>query len=228
MNLDNILSCIYGIYTRCDIKEFPINCFCILEQFHLSTTKYSELSKSKKAACLRLSKDACTIDKTIYYEDRNIPERIRFSVMHELGHMLLDTPDEDAADAFASNILAPRILIHRQGYRTCDAIHDAFGLSYSASNRALADYYNWYNRICQTTRKPSLPERQMELIFFPGDKKTGRGEKYRTCETKRKRSTKIKCQLEEYTAFMQELQKFQTDSYMVSLAESQRLHQNYL
>lgn len=224
MNLDNILSCVYDVYARCGIRDFPINCFTVLNQYELNTTKYSELSRARKAACLRLSKDACTIEKTIYYEDGNIAERIRFSVMHELGHMLLSTQDEDEADTFSSYILAPRIIIHRKGYRTCDDIHRAFGLSYSASNRALADYYNWFNKICRTTRKPSLPEQQLEHIFYPANSEPYEKKRQRSCEGKKQRSLKGKRELEERGAFMQELQMTQGDAYMLSLAEEQRLY----
>ena len=123
------------------------------------------MTETKRCACIKLSKDACIVKKILYYEDRNIVERIRFSIAHELGHIFLNSELEDDADNFASHVLAPRIMIHRYRCETSDQIHDIFGLSYDASNRVLTDYRKWYENIAQTTHKPTEPERQLELLM---------------------------------------------------------------
>lgn len=158
---DNIL-CIYKKY---NVLTFPINCFELAEKCGYKIIKYSDLTETKRCACIKLSKDACIVKKILYYEDRNIVERIRFSIAHELGHIFLNSELEDDADNFASHVLAPRIMIHRYRCETSDQIHDIFGLSYDASNRALTDYRKWYENIAQTTHKPSEPERQLELLI---------------------------------------------------------------
>nr|DAV08301.1 MAG TPA: hypothetical protein [Bacteriophage sp.] len=64
--------------------------------------------------------------------------------------------------------MAPRILIHKYGYRDAEQLHGAFGLSYKASNKALISYKEWFRNISYSaTRKPTEPELQLERIFFP-------------------------------------------------------------
>ena len=93
--------------------------------------------------------------------------------MHEVGHILLkhvgDTKEnDDETNYFASHLLAPRILIHKYKCHDAIQIHDKFGLSYQASNRALMSYKEWFRNISySTTRKPTEPEQQLEHIFFP-------------------------------------------------------------
>ena len=100
--------------------------------------------------------------------DRAHPQRIQFTIAHEFGHIFLKTDNEDACDDFASHFLAPRILIHKYGYQDAEQLHDAFGLSYKASNRALMSYKEWFRNISYSaTRKPTEPEQQLEHIFFP-------------------------------------------------------------
>lgn len=228
MNFEKITSCILDVFEKCNIRSFPIDCFDILEHYGYKAIKYSELSASKRKACLLLSKDACTIEDTIYYEDGNLEERIRFSIMHELGHILLLTDDEDTVDTFASYTLAPRIIIHKRGYRTCDTIHDAFGLSYAASNRALLDYYSWYNRICSTTQRPSPPEQQLERIFFPPHLEAGEKRKPGNLTQKRRRKTRNRRLLEEQTSFLQEQRQLRSDASIFAAAENKRLFGNDL
>lgn len=68
--------------------------------------------------------------------------------MHELAHIVLNhvgknKRNEEEADTFASNILAPRPIIQLENLKTADEIHDFFGISYAASNNALADFKNY-------------------------------------------------------------------------------------
>lgn len=171
MNREYLYTCVLKAYKTYGISAFPIDCFEIVHQHKFKVKKYSELSQAKKIACWRLSEDACLLDGTLFYNDSAYPRRIPFSIAHELGHHYLETDDEDDADEFASHFLAPRILIHKYGFRNADQIHDAFGLSYAASNRALTSYKKWFDEISHSVpREPSQPELQLEQIFFPAKK----------------------------------------------------------
>lgn len=168
MDREYLYQCIFNAYKTYGISAFPIDCFEILRQHKFKIKKYSELSPIKEAACWELSEDACLIENTLYYNELAFQRRIIFTIAHELGHHFLKTSNEDDADEFASHFLAPRILIHKYRLRTADQIHDTFGLSYSASNRALKSYQEW----CWDIRRsyphmPSEPELQLEQIFFP-------------------------------------------------------------
>lgn len=166
MNFERLYEIIYMIYTDCGIAEFPIDCFEVIRKCGYHIKAYSELSQKKKAACRKLSDDACLIDDTLYYEENAHSGRMRFSIAHELGHVFLDTQVEDDCDCFASHFLAPRILIYKMGQKNADQIHDTFGLSYAASNRTLADYQRWFHCSYYASCQPSTPELLLAQRFI--------------------------------------------------------------
>lgn len=170
MDLVPLYECIYNIYKKYNIKKFPIDCFELVEKCGYKIKEFSDLTVKKQKAFIELSEDACLIDDTLYYIEHSVYGRIKFSIAHELGHIFLNTNSEDDADNFASHFLAPRIMIHKYRCDTAEQIHEIFGLSYDASNRALMDYRNWYENIAQTTHRPSEPEKQLELLFIPEKK----------------------------------------------------------
>lgn len=165
MALVPLYECIYNVYRKYNIQSFPINCFGLVEKCGYKIKEFSDLTEKKQKAFIELSEDACLIENTLYYIEHPVPGRMKFSIAHELGHVFLNTNSEDDADNFASHFLAPRIMIHKYRCETSDRIHDIFGLSYEASNRALMDYREWYENIAQTTHRPSAPERQLELFM---------------------------------------------------------------
>lgn len=169
MDTEKLYFTIFNLYKELQIKTLPLDCHDIFTRRGYRLIKYSELSHQKRSACMKLSSDSCVIADTVYYNENKNEARIRFSMIHELGHIVLDTNDEDEADRFASHMLAPRIAIHKMPYKTADAIHHYFGLSYMASNRALSDYRKWFQNICDTTREPSPPELALQELLFPAE-----------------------------------------------------------
>ena len=168
MDYKSLYECILHAYITLGIDTFPIDCFELVKRCRFRIVKYSDLSRRKKSACRMLSEDACLLEGTLFYEAKAHPRRVQFTIAHEFGHVFLKTDDENYCDDFASHFLAPRILIHKYGYRDAEQLHDAFGLSYRAANRALLSYKEWFHDISYSaTRKPTEPEQQLEHIFFP-------------------------------------------------------------
>lgn len=176
--IDNI---IVDTYKMCNITTFPFDCIKVLEMYGYKCKKYSSLNDKKKQICMNVSEDACLIDGIIYYNDAKQKSRIYFTLMHELGHIVLNHKvkndiEENEADYFASCILAPRIMIHQLRLNnkcsrvTADDIHDYFGISISASNRAITDYNKWFKNIANTTRKPSDKEIELKELFVESKK----------------------------------------------------------
>ena len=171
MNSNIIFQKVTEIYRECAIKTFPINTLEILKHYGFQIYTYTELLAINErlydiSSCF--TNDAFQYDKTIAYNENANSNRIQFTLMHELGHYILNTDSEDEADYFASYILAPRILIHKFNCWTADQIHDKFGLSYAAANRALADYNTQYRKLSWTTlRNPTESELQLAELFFP-------------------------------------------------------------
>ena len=105
-------------------------------------------------------KDAMTLrqdlgnGRTIYemvYDSRVRPSRLRFTLAHELGHIILKHKQETVvqereADCFAAHLLAPRpvlVLLSEYGVRMDDpsAVSEIFGLSMSASEVTIRDTF---------------------------------------------------------------------------------------
>ncbi|WP_148510132.1 ImmA/IrrE family metallo-endopeptidase [Hungatella hathewayi] len=161
------------IYVDCGISSLPLDCYSVLEFYGFRIFTYLQLKKQNLQLyniAITYTKDSLIWGDIIAYNEKVSLNRIRFSLMHEFGHYVLEhgkesQEEEEEADIFASNILAPRIMIHKYRCDTADQIHEIFGLSYEASNRALMDYRRWYENIAQTTHKPSEPERQLETLI---------------------------------------------------------------
>jgi len=175
----DLMDCILSAYVECNIQAFPVDCFSIITHYGFRIFSYAELKKQNPRLhelASSYSRDSFTFEGIVAYNEKHSACRISFSLMHELGHFILGHTDdslvnEDEADEFASHFLAPRILIHRYNCRNADQIHDTFGLSYAASNRALTSYREWYRNVSyRTPRQPSEPELQLGRIFFPEKK----------------------------------------------------------
>lgn len=149
MRKDYINRVVLDTYRECSVSSFPINCFDILQQLGIACIKYSSLSDEKQRSCRLISDDAFQVKGTyIYYNDSLLSTRIRFSLMHELGHIRLghtkDTPDaENEADFFASQMLMPHVALYRLKCKTADEIRNTFDVSCVAANRALREHRSW-------------------------------------------------------------------------------------
>lgn len=134
------------VFKNCDVKTFPIDCIKIITGLGIPLYKYSDLPEAKIKKCLLVSNDAFTLQGVIFYNDK-FPhtERQRFSLMHEVGHIILNhegesSDNEKEADLFASNILAPRSVIWHLHFNSVKDICKTFDVSCMAANRILKDY----------------------------------------------------------------------------------------
>lgn len=151
MNCEVIRQQILSIYERCHVKSFPIDCLELLDILGISHKMYSELPEAKRDKCYLVSDDAFTLNGIIYYNFRtSCHKRTRFSLMHELGHIVLkhwESPSpasEQEANYFSSNILAPRIAIHYSQCKNANDVSKRFGLSLEAADYAFNDYKRWH------------------------------------------------------------------------------------
>jgi hypothetical protein len=143
MDYDKIKYAAFSIYEECNITRLPFNCFGELNKMGYEHVKYSQLNDCKLEACKKLSDDACTIDGVIYYNDKKSRRRIRFSLMHELGHMILKTDSESEANSFASNILAPPMALHYSRLTNIREISNIFDISLEAAKYTKEFYDKW-------------------------------------------------------------------------------------
>lgn len=144
MTISDIQEKILSFYRTFSIRSFPIDHFSIVEQLGFKIRSYSELSTKKAAALRQLSPDACILDDTLYYESKCPKGRVRFTIMHEIGHIVLESASENDADVFASHSLAPRMAIHYSGCKNAADVVRFFGLSEEAADYAFNDYRSWH------------------------------------------------------------------------------------
>ena len=173
MNYDTVCQAALTVYKECTIRSFPIDCFHILETYGLTSHPYSSLNEELRSYCINYSNDALNYKNLICYNDKQPVGRIRFSLMHELGHVILKHGEnhtrsmEQEANFFASNILAPRIAIH---YAKCNSIPEVaalFGLTKEAAGYAFEDYKRRHRYAMSKKLRPS--EQTLYLHFYHED-----------------------------------------------------------
>lgn len=138
---------ILSVYQKCNIHSFPFCCQTVLAVYGYSVKTYIEKANSTQQlkALHSFSSDAFTDHntRTVFYNDAISARRIRFSLMHELGHIILETDSDKEADDFASNILAPRPVIYFKKMKNAQTIADFFDISITAANNIVLNMH-WF------------------------------------------------------------------------------------
>lgn len=143
MDYDKIKYAVLNVYERCSINRLPFDCVYVIKAMGYSCVQYSDLKDDSHLACLKLSEDAHTIDNVIFYNEKKTKRRIRFSLMHELGHLVLDTQDETEANIFASNILAPSMAVYYSMLKNVREISNLFDISLECAKYAYEASQKW-------------------------------------------------------------------------------------
>lgn len=164
MTNNEIIAGTLSVFKHCSINNFPLDCWYVINQYGYKVKKYSELKPKKLKACLELSDDANIIGDTVYYNEAKGTNRIRFSLMHELGHTILGSNDESECDKFSSNLLAPRMAIHYSKCKNANDVAKIFTLSDQAANLAFDDYRRWRRNI--TIHGMSSLDKQIYRHFY--------------------------------------------------------------
>lgn len=134
---------ILDIYQRYGIRSFPFDVFSLAVHMGYDVRRYTNTTPQSYEKLMQISHSACLLSRTMFYNDREPEARVRFSICHELAHDLLETEDEDLADAFSGELLAPSPIIRTRGIATAEQLAEDFGLSISAANRALFRGKKW-------------------------------------------------------------------------------------
>ena len=153
------------MFEECDIHALPIDPFVIAAKLHYILVPYSALSAEFLRYALLISSDAfsrveqvmidgiCMYRYVIYYNDRQYEARVRWTLLHEIGHCYLghhDHPDDNLkmieeaeANLFAKYAIAPPPLINVMHIQSIDAIAQKFATSNQAASYALEYFRKW-------------------------------------------------------------------------------------
>ena len=138
-----------------NISEYPFNVFLIAKKLDIIIIEYQSFSKEIQQKFLKQSedgfsyyyhnKDGYNLPRIIYNKN-NSEKRIKFTIMHEIGHLLLNHCDKDGTDEleanfFAKYILAPPIIINHLNLHDSVSISKIFDISTIMATYQL-DYYN--------------------------------------------------------------------------------------
>lgn len=133
--------------------SYPLDVFELIHSYGIKTVSYTKLAKISKTSlsdvlqCMpeygQLAE--CNGKYIIHYNDQCCNGTIRFTLLHELGHYLMKHPcgdglsddeikrNENLANCFARNILAPLTLCNTLGLETIYDIANYFKISTKAS-----------------------------------------------------------------------------------------------
>ena len=199
---EKIINTVSAIYRNLDITEFPIDCKAIIISLGYKLIPYSALSYSKQRACIRISSDAFTAGSNIYYNDTEPPRRIRFTLMHELGHAVLGhksgSPEEEhEADTFASWMLCPRVDLCLCEHLTTSELSNRYDISLTAAGHVLREYPIWQ---CRASESPYAAEKELseQLSIFAKKEAKEVAEAYKKCILKERSELRPLIRLEPF------------------------------
>lgn len=129
------------------INKFPIDVFELAKKMNIKTLKYSEFDFNERSVLLNGSDDGMSwkYNNQIYiaYNDLRIKTRIRFTIAHEIGHIVLghtesNEENESEADFFARNLLVPPCALLEKNINTEEYIVMMFDVSFSVAKYSLS------------------------------------------------------------------------------------------
>ena len=142
------------------IKKIPVNVFELANKLGIKLVKYSQLTEYEvnKLESLGISRNSdgffALVNKNgmdipfIYYNDRKNDERIRFTILHEIGHFVLGHLEQsDLAEAeanfFAKYLIAPPVLVNKINPTDYMDIANIFNVSKDCAWYAFDYYKKW-------------------------------------------------------------------------------------
>lgn len=141
------------LFTRFDVRCIPVSGFEIALKMGVQLISYCSLSLEKRHAALIVSEDGFCLEtggvEFIYYNDAGRSyERQNWTILHEVGHIVLDhtghgAQEEAEADFFAKYAIAPPILVHKIHPSSWMDIYQYFDISLEASQYAFNYYQKW-------------------------------------------------------------------------------------
>ena len=148
----------WRILLDCNIDRLPVNLNTVCRKLKIRVLTYGQNTKLIERACLSQAvhrTDGMTFyageTPIILFDEKILPARAKFTVAHELGHIILghvksgsvttlnrephpkDAPEERAANQFAARLLAPACVLWGLDVHTAEAIVELCHISNQAA-----------------------------------------------------------------------------------------------
>lgn len=153
---EEIKRIVVSMFIKYEISSLPINSFEIAHKMGIKVIPYSAIASNKRELLFKESEDGFSAEKTngqwyIWCNDEKSYGRINNTIMHEIGHIVLDhTEDSELAEKevkfFAKYSLAPPVLLHMLKPDSPGIISQLFCISHEAACYALDYYRKWLRR----------------------------------------------------------------------------------
>ncbi len=162
---------VVNLFQQTGIDSAPVNVWFIAQQMGIRLIPFSSLPAIQQNAVNLLSNGGLKFRMVNQYGDEkhciiyddSVPNgRIRFSILHEIGHIVLghkqDSTIADAeADFFAKYAIAPPMLVHLICPLDYKTLAQSFGLSEECAYNSMNYYIKWLGI-------PNLSEYEYRLI----------------------------------------------------------------
>lgn len=150
---EEIKRIVVDMFEKYDVCCVPVNGFELATKIGINVIPYSAISEGKRWLLMKKSEDGFSVEKSfgewyIYYNDKKEYGRINHTIMHEIGHVILDhSEDSELAEKevkfFAKYALVPPVLVHKLNVNSPVEIETIFDVSYEAACYAYAYYKKW-------------------------------------------------------------------------------------
>ena len=182
---------VVALFERYQIRCVPISGFELAYKMGIKLIPYSSLSKKQYEAVMKVSTDGFYVeDKNgrdiIYYNDTVVYERINMTILHEIGHCVLDhqgSSEEEEVEAkfFAKYAAAPPPLLHHLQSALPENVAGIFCITYTAAVYACNYYHKWLEY-----GETSYKDYELRLLALFFDAKTNGEQRYVCIRTKKK------------------------------------------
>lgn len=165
---EEIKRIVVEMYRKYKIFCVPVSAFEIATKMGIKVFPYSSFPEKVQKLLRKKSEDGFSVQLQngkwqIYYNDSKNYGRINNTLMHEIGHIVLDhSEDSELAESevkfFAKYALAPPVLIYKLRLTSPAEIEDNFQISHEAAQYAYNYYQKWlaYGNIYLTDYETTL------------------------------------------------------------------------
>lgn len=150
---EEIKKIVVELFIKYDVKCIPINGFELASKMGIKIIPYLSYNEKTQKLMMKRSKDGFFVEKTegefyIYYNDTMNYGRINNTILHEIGHIVLDhTEESELAEAevnfFAKYALVPPVLVYKLNINSPNKISEIFDVSIQAGYYAYDYYRKW-------------------------------------------------------------------------------------
>ena len=145
---------VLSLYTELNIRKLPIDPLAITRKLGYILVPFSKVGEAVEPQSENDENDAFSFFNPKYnkfvivYDNKKPLARLRFTLMHEIGHIQLGHKHESdlarrMADYYAGYALAPTPLIHKFARNGIEAIRTVFSVSKYCAEICHNRYSNW-------------------------------------------------------------------------------------